>query len=197
MPTGDMQAKMLYKHQPITFAAMEGLFHSEKGAPVVLIGQPDMKAKKIDNPIAIPGLLSFLTHQRWNAEIKGLLEFPEEDWPDNIPLLYYSYHIMAGLGTIMIAVMGTGCILLWRKKIFSSRWWLWLLMLCFPFPYIANTAGWMTAELGRQPWLIYGLMRTVDGYSDNVSSGNVLFSLLGFAGMYALLVSTFYIPYDS
>ena len=187
MPTGDMQAKLLYKYQPITFAAMEGLFNTEQGAPVVLIGQPDVKNRKIDNPIKIPGLLSFLTHKRWNAEIKGLTEFPEKDWPDNIPLLYYSYHIMAGLGTIMMTVMGIGCFLLWRKKLYESRWWLWIIMLCFPFPYIANTAGWMTAELGRQPWLIYGIMRTAEGYSEHVSTGNVLFSLLGFMGMYALL----------
>ena len=187
MPTGDMQAKLLYKHQPITFAAMEGLFRTEKGAPMVLIGQPDVENRRIDNPIEVPKLLSFLTHKRWNAEIKGLEEFPEENWPDNIPLLYYAYHIMAGLGTVMMAVMGIGCILLWRKKITTSRWWLWMILLCFPFPYIANTAGWMTAELGRQPWLIYGLMRTVEGYSENVSSGNVLFSLLGFMGLYSLL----------
>ncbi len=187
VPTGDGQAKLLYRHQPITFAAMEGHFYTEKGAPIILIGQPDVAARKIDNPVKVPGMLSFLTHQRWDAEIKGLVEFPEDEWPDNIPLLYYSYHIMAGLGTIMIGVMGVGAFLWWRGTMFTARWWLWSVMLCFPFPYIANTAGWMTAELGRQPWLIYGLMRTSDGHSENVSAGNVLFSLMGFMGMYALL----------
>jgi cytochrome d ubiquinol oxidase subunit I len=94
---------------------------------------------------------------------------------------------MVGLGTLFIGIMTLGVYLLWRKKVFESRWFLWILMLSFPFPYIANTAGWMTAELGRQPWLIYGLLKTADGFSSNVSSGNALFTLLGFAGIYLLV----------
>jgi cytochrome d ubiquinol oxidase subunit I len=108
-------------------------------------------------------------------------------WPENIPLLYYSYHIMVGLGTIFIAVMLAAVFLLWRRKLFDSRAMLWVLLLSLPFPYIANTAGWMTAEIGRQPWLIYGLMMTREGYSPRVSAGNSLFTLLGFMGMYLVL----------
>ena len=103
---------------------------------------------------------------------------------DKHPLLYYSYHIMVGLGTIFIAILAGAAYMLWRKKLQHSRWMLWILMLAFPFPFIANTAGWMTAELGRQPWLVYGLMRTAAGTSLNVSAGNTLFTLLGFLGMY-------------
>ncbi len=117
-------------------------------------------------------MLSMLTYRRWNAQVRGLDAFPKQDWPGNIPLLYYSYHIMVGLGTVFIAVMVIAVLLLWRGKLFTSRWMLWILMLCAPFPYIANTAGWITAELGRQPWLVYGLMRTEDGYSKAVSAGN-------------------------
>ncbi|MFZ1916922.1 MAG: cytochrome ubiquinol oxidase subunit I, partial [Terriglobales bacterium] len=98
-----------------------------------------------------------------------------------------SYHIMVGLGTFFVAVMAIALLLLWRGKIFRTRWMLWILMLSAPFPYIANTAGWMTAELGRQPWLVYGLMRTQDGYSKVVSAGNGMFTLLGFMGMYTVL----------
>ena len=141
----------------------------------------------LDNPIKIPRLLSFLTYHRWEAKIKGLKEYPQTKWPDNIPLLYYSYHIMVGLGTIFIAIMVIGTFLLWRKKVFTARWYLWIVLLSFPFPYIANTAGWMTAELGRQPWLIYGLLRTSEGVSRNVSSGNAMFTLLGFSGLYLVL----------
>ena len=108
------------------------------------------------------------------AEVKGLNEFPKDQWPTNIPLLYYSYHIMAGLGTIFIAVMAAAAFLLWRRKLYESRWLLWIIMLCLPLPYIANTAGWMTAEIGRQPWLVYGLMRTTEGYSKYVHAGNGL-----------------------
>ena len=143
--------------------------------------------RKIDNPIVIPNMLSFLTYQRWKAEVKGLNSFPPDQWPDNLPLLYFSYHIMVGLGTIFIAIMVVSVFLLWRGKLYNARWMLWILLLSLPFPYIANTAGWMTAELGRQPWLVYGLMRTADGYSKTVSAGNGMFTLLGFMGMYLVL----------
>jgi cytochrome d ubiquinol oxidase subunit I len=190
-PTGDGQGKMVATHQPATLAAMEGLFHGQTAAPVVLMGQPDVPRAKIDNPLQVPGMLSMLTYRRWDAHVKGLDAFPKEDWPDNIPLLYFSYHIMVGLGTIFIAVMAVSAFLLFRGRLYHARWMLWILMLSAPFPYIANTAGWMTAELGRQPWLVYGLMRTQDGYSKTVSAGNGMFTLLGFMGMYTVLAILF------
>jgi len=192
-PSGDRQGKLVTAYQPVTLAAMEGLFQTESGASIVLIGQPDTANQKLDNPIYVPKALSFLTHRHWEAEVKGLNEFPRDQWPDNIPLLYYSYHIMVGLGTIFILVMMMAVLLLWRKKLFTARWMLWIVMLSFPFPYIANTAGWMTAEVGRQPWLVYGLMRTEQGFSSNVSAGNGLFTLLGFMGMYTVLSILFII----
>jgi len=186
-PTGDAQGKMIAANQPPTLAAMEGLFTSEDGAPLAILGQPDMQNRQLDNPLVVPSMLSFLTYQRWKAHVRGLDSFPEDQWPDRIPLLYYSYHVMVGLGTIFIAVLILAAWLLWRKRLYEARWMLWLLMVCMPLPYIANTAGWMTAELGRQPWLIYGLMRTSAGASPRVSGGNTLFTLLGFMGMYAIL----------
>jgi len=186
-PTGDGQGRMVAVHQPVTLAAMEALFESQPGAPIVLIGQPDVKERRIDNPVIVPRALSFLTYRQWKAEVKGLNAFPEDQWPTNIELLYFSYHIMVGLGTLFIAVAAMAVFLLWRRKLFSSRPILWILLLALPFPYIANTAGWMTAELGRQPWLVYSLMRTADGYSKTVSAGNGLFTLLGFMGMYMVL----------
>jgi len=186
-PTGDGQGRMVAHNQPVTLAAMEALFTSQPGAPLVIIGQPDVAARKIDNPLLVPKALSFLTYRRWEAQVEGLESFPERLWPQNIPLLYYSYHIMVGLGTIFIAIMIVSAFLLWRGKLFHTRWMLWILLLSLPFPYIANTAGWMTAELGRQPWLVYGLMLTADGYSKTVSAGNGMFTLLGFMGMYLVL----------
>jgi len=185
--TGDGQGRMVAVHQPVTLAAMEALFESQPGAPIVLIGQPDVKERRIDNPVIVPRALSFLTYRQWKAEVKGLNAFPEDQWPTNIELLYFSYHIMVGLGTLFIAVAAIAVFLLWRRRLFSSRSMLWILLLALPFPYIANTAGWMTAELGRQPWLVYSLMRTADGYSKTVSAGNGLFTLLGFMGMYMVL----------
>ncbi len=186
-PTGDRTGQLVAQHQPATLAAMEGLFHSETGAAIVLVGQPNTDTQTLDNPLYIPRVLSFLTYRRWGARVMGLNEFPKERWPDNIPLLYYSYHIMVGLGTIFIAISTVAGFLLWRKRLFETRWMLWIVMLSFPFPFIANTAGWLTAELGRQPWLVYGLMRTDAGFSHKVSAGNGLFTLLGFMGMYAVL----------
>ncbi|WP_433900757.1 cytochrome ubiquinol oxidase subunit I [Sphingobacterium puteale] len=187
-PTGDLAAKNVVKYQPAAFAAMEGIFKTEKGgSEIILIGQPDMENKKLDNKIAVPNVLSFLTYQRWDAEIKGLNEFDDSLHPTNVPGLYYSYHIMVGLGTIFIGIMVLGSFLLWRNKLYQSKWLLWIIMFMIPFPYIANTAGWYTSELGRQPWLVYNLMRMVDGVSPTVSSGNTLFTLLGFVGLYILL----------
>ncbi|MGA8072307.1 MAG: cytochrome ubiquinol oxidase subunit I [Candidatus Acidiferrales bacterium] len=186
-PTGDMQGRLIAENQRPTLAAMEGLFETQPGAPLMILGQPDVPARKLDNPLEIPAMLSFLTYRQWSANVKGLADFPENLWPDRIPLLYYSYHVMVGLGTIFIAVMVIAGLLLWRGKLYTSKWILWILMLCVPLPYIANTAGWMTAELGRQPWLIYGLMRTASGVSPRVGAGNAWFTLIGFMGMYTML----------
>ncbi len=190
-PTGDLQGEMIASHQPPTLAAMEGLFKTESGAPLAILGQPDMEKQRLDNPISVPNALSFLTYRQWSAEVKGLDAFPQSEWPDNIPLLYFSYHIMVGLGTAFIAILLIAAFKLYRGTLFASRAILWTLMLAFPFPFIANTAGWITAEVGRQPWLIYGLMRTSAGFSTQVSAGNAWFTLLGFLGLYALLTVLF------
>lgn len=186
-PTGHGNARQVFEHQPVKGAAFEGLFRTERGAGLVIVGQPNMETMTIDNPLIIPRALSFLMYGRLWAKVKGLDAFPREEWPDNIPLLYYAYHIMAGLGTIFIMIMGTAAILLWRGLLYGTKWLLWIIMLSAPFPYIATTAGWMTAELGRQPWLVYGLFRTADGASPLIHSGNALFTFLGFLGLYLLL----------
>ncbi len=186
-PSGDMEGVQVTQHQPIKLAAMEGLFHTAQPAGIAILGQPNMTEMKLDNPIIIPSVLSFLTYRQWTAQVKGLDAFPPGQWPENIPLLYYTYHIMVGLGTIFIAIMGLAALLLWRRKLFEWRPMHWLLFLAAPFPFIANTAGWMTAELGRQPWIVFGLLRTAQGSSTTVPAGTVLFTIIGFAGMYLLL----------
>jgi cytochrome d ubiquinol oxidase subunit I len=185
-PSGDMEGSQVTQNQPVKLAAMEGLFQTQSGAGIVILGQPDPSNGTLDNPLIVPNALSVLTYRRWTAEVKGLDAFPADQHPDNIALLYYSYHIMVGLGTLFVVLMGLAVLLLWRRRLFGSRWMLWILMLATPFPFIANTAGWFTAELGRQPWIVFGLLRTVDG-SSQLSAGNVLFTVLGFAGIYLLL----------
>ncbi|MEO8678986.1 MAG: cytochrome ubiquinol oxidase subunit I [Vicinamibacterales bacterium] len=186
-PTGDLQAKLVARHQPIALAAMEGRFASETPAGIVLIGQPNVAEQRLDNPIIVPGVLSFLAYGTFHSEVKGLNEFPRDQWPDNIELLYYSFHVMAGLGTLLIAIIAAAAFFSLRGSLVNQRAMLWVLLLAFPFPYIATTAGWITAELGRQPWLVYGLFRTAEGYSLTVHSGTTLFTLIGFTGLYFVL----------
>ena len=186
-PTGDQQAKMVGRHQPVTLAAMEGKFTGGSMAGVAVIGQPNIATRRLENPIEAPGALSFLAYGTFQSYVRGLDEFPEDQWPDNIELLYYSFHLMITLGTLFILLMMVASFQGWRGRLQSSTWLLWVLMLAFPFPYIANTLGWMTAELGRQPWLIYGLFHTRDGYSRVVSNGDTIFTLIGFTGLYFVL----------
>jgi len=186
-PSGDMEGRQVADHQPAKLAAMEGLFHSESGAGIAILGQPDTANQRLDNPLIVPKVLSFLTYRNWKARVTGLDSIPRDQWPDNIPFVYFVYHIMVGLGSIFIGIMALALLLLWCRRLFETRPMLWLLMLAAPFPFIANSAGWVTAEMGRQPWLVYGLQRTVSGTSPMVSGGNVLFTLMGFAGIYLIL----------
>src|SRR5262249_30999521 len=137
-------------------------------------GQPDIQNRQLQNPIIVPGMLSFLAYGSFGSTVKGLNDFPEDQWPDSVELLYYAYHIMAGLGTIFIVIMLAATWQLWRGRLSTSRRLLWVLMLAIPFPYIANIAGWWTAELGRQPWVVYGLLRTTNATSPSVHAGNVV-----------------------
>ena len=190
-PTGDGQAKLVAKYQPTALAAMEGRFEGGPSAAIHLIGQPNVAERKLDNPISVPLVLSFLAFGSFHADVPGLGAFAPETWPTNIELLYYSFHVMVGLGTLFMALMALAVGLDWRGRLTRVRPVLWLLMLAFPFPYIANTAGWMTAELGRQPWLIYGLFRTAEGASPTVHAGSTAFTFLGFGGLYVVLGLTF------
>ena len=134
----------------------------------------------------IPGALSYLIYGDPRAVVTGLNDIPADQHPP-VEIVYDAYHIMVGLGTIFIAVLGSAAFLLWRGRLYSSRGMLWILMLAMPFPYIANHAGWVVAEVGRQPWVVYGLQRTAVANSTNVTAGMTYFTLFGFMGLYALV----------
>lgn len=185
-PTGDMNSRNVTAYQPVKLAAMEGLFETRYGAPLAIIGMPSTTEHRLLDPVLVPDALSFLAYGNFRAEVRGLNDYPEREWP-LVQLTYYAYHMMVGLGTILIAALLLGVALWWRGRLFASRWFLWILLLLLPFPYIANEAGWVVTEVGRQPWLVYGLLRTVAGVSPNVEAGETIFTVLGFAGMYALL----------
>jgi cytochrome d ubiquinol oxidase subunit I len=186
-PTGDAQAKLIAVHRPVALAAMEGRFASGNFAELTIIGQPDIAHGKIDNPIAVPGVLSFIAYGSFDREVRGLNDFAKSERPTNPEMLYYGFHVMVGLGTILIALMAVAAGLMFTKRLEKTRWLLWILMLAFPFPYIANIAGWMVTELGRQPWIIVGVLHTIDGTSALVHPGQTIFTLLGFAGLYFVL----------
>ncbi len=185
-PTGDRNSANVTQYQPVKLAAMEGLFASTNGAPLAIIGMPDVHARTILDPVFVPDILSFLAYGNFNANVKGLNAYATELWPP-VELTYYAYHVMVGLGTIFVSIAGVAVLWMWRKRLFEARWVLWLLLLAMPFPYIANEAGWVTTEVGRQPWIIYGLMKTAHAASPTVVTGETIFTLLGFAGMYFML----------
>src|SRR3954463_1488173 len=193
-PTGDRSAHNAAVYQPSSFAAMEGLFKTEKGAPLVILGNPNTESGKLESTLAMPHFLSFLTSRNWNEQLTGLNQIPRRNWPDSVPLVYYAYHIMVGLGTILLAIAALAVFLLWRGRLYESRAMLWALMLAFPFTYIANIAGWATAETGRQPWTVFNVLRTATSVSpaESVPAGTGIFTMLGFAGLY-LFVGILYL----
>ncbi len=186
-PTGDLQGKRVARDQQPALAAMEGRWRSGPYAELNLIGQPDVEARTLDNPVPLPGVLSFIAYGSFSSNVRGLDEFPRDQWPTNLEVLYYCFHIMAGLGTLFIAIMGLAALFLARGRLARARPLLWVLMLAFPFPFIANSAGWVVAELGRQPWLVYGILRTAEGTSHLVHPGQTVFTSLGFSGLYFVL----------
>jgi cytochrome d ubiquinol oxidase subunit I len=185
-PSGDINADDVTKFQPIKLAAMEGLFETTHGAPLAIIGMPDSQNQTLLDPVYVPGVLSYLAYGNFRANVEGLQAYPREFWPP-VEVTYYAYHVMVGLGTIFGGITALALLLLLMRRLFATTWMLWILMLMMPFPYIANEAGWTVSEVGRQPWIVYGLMRTAAGASPTVSSGETLFTTIGFAGMYFLL----------
>jgi cytochrome d ubiquinol oxidase subunit I len=185
-PTGSFQGENIARFQPAKMAAMEGLFESQEGAGIAIIGMPDTERRELMDPIVVPGVLSYLIYGDVRARVVGLNDIPADQHPP-VEIVYYAYHIMVGLGTIFIAVFAAAAFLLWRGRLFDTRGMLWVLMLAIPFPYIANHAGWVVAEVGRQPWTVHGLLRTAESSSQNVTAGMTYFTLFGFMGLYALV----------
>jgi cytochrome d ubiquinol oxidase subunit I len=185
-PTGTYQAINVAARQPAKLAAMEGLFRTQPDAPLAIIGMPDSEKGELLDPILLPGALSFLVYGSSGASVTGLNDIPADQRPP-VELVYYAYHIMMGLGSIFIALYLVAAVSLRLGRLYDSKPVLWALMLAMPFPYIANEAGWMVAEIGRQPWVVYGLLRTSAGTSLNVSGGMTMFTLIGFMGLYLLI----------
>jgi cytochrome d ubiquinol oxidase subunit I len=176
------------KTQPEKMAAFEGLWKSEEGAPFAVFGIPDAEAQKTHISVKIPKMLSFLIHFDPNARVTGLDEFPPDEHPP-VLLPFASYHIMTLLGLIFIVLSLFGLAGLLRNRIWRMRCFFKTLILATPLAYMANEFGWMATEVGRQPWAVYRVLRTSDAVSKGVPAGNILFSLILFILIYALIAA--------
>lgn len=159
--SGDFSAKDVARRQPAKLAAMEAHFHTQKSAPLIVGGIPDMKRKEVNYAIELPGMLSFLAHGDFESEVKGLDTIPEKDQPP-VPIVHYAFQIMVGCGMIMLLISFVFFASLLKKKWFYSSWLPKLFVIALPLGFIAVEAGWTVTEVGRQPWIIQGIMRTAD-----------------------------------
>ena len=190
LPTGSLNAENVARYQKPKLAAMEGIFETQAGAPLSIVGVPDMQARELKFAIKIPKMLSLLAYRDPNSVVTGLNDVPPDQHPP-VQLVFQAYHIMIGLGMTFIGVMALAAFLLWRGMLYTFRPMLWLLIVCIPLPYIATEMGWVVAEVGRQPWVVWELMRTAEGVSGNVSSGATTFTLFGFAALYLVLFALY------
>lgn len=185
--SGHMQAQVVAQLQPAKLAAFEGLFTtSEGGTAMALFGIPDREEKRLKAAVLVPGLLSLLAHNDRSVPVVGLDRFPEADWPPVAPS-YWSFHIMLWCGGAALLLALAGLAQWWRGRLSESPALLWLLVFGVGLPVIANQAGWTAAEVGRQPWIVYGIMRTSEGVSRAVSSSQLVGSIAAFVAIYTLL----------
>jgi cytochrome d ubiquinol oxidase subunit I len=195
--SGDLQGKKVAQTQPAKLAAMEAVFHTSPGPTALyLFGQPDPQQQEVNYGIAIPGLLSWMAYDDVHKPVTGLDQFPQRDWPP-VAVTFQAFHIMVWLGALFVALTLVGVYFRWRGTLFEKRWLLWTFVLVVPLPYAANQFGWMTAEVGRQPWVVYGLLRTSDALSKAVVASQVLGSIIMFIVIYALLFVVWVFVLDS
>ncbi|MGA2604337.1 MAG: cytochrome ubiquinol oxidase subunit I [Verrucomicrobiia bacterium] len=195
--SGDLQGKKVAQTQPAKLAAMEAVFRTGEGpTPLYLFGQPDPRERQVKCGVAVPGLLSYLVYGDIHKPVAGLDRIPPRDWPP-VVATFHAYHIMVWLGILFVVLTLVGTYARWKGTIFEKRWLLWVFVLAVPLPYAANQFGWMTAEVGRQPWVVYGLLRTSDGLSKAVVANQVLGSIIMFIVIYALLFVVWVFVLDS
>jgi cytochrome d ubiquinol oxidase subunit I len=185
--SGDLQGKKVAVTQPAKLAAMEAHFKTTDGPTALnLFGVPDEAEQRVKYAVAVPGLLSFLVHSNFRDPVDGLDKVPRDQWPP-VAITFYSFHVMVVLGLMFIVLTLLASYLRWRHKLFEKRWLLWVFVFAVPLPYVANQIGWVAAEVGRQPWVVYGLLRTNDAVSKAVNANQVLGSIIMFLLIYALL----------
>jgi cytochrome d ubiquinol oxidase subunit I len=187
--TGHSSAVGVAENQPAKLAAMEAHWPASAPAGLYLLGMVD-EASGETRGLELPGLVSWMIHGNPEEAVTGLEAFPEEDRPP-VQATFQLFHLMVGIGFGLIGVSLLGIFFWWRGTLFSKRWFLWLLVFSVLGPQVANQAGWFTAEIGRQPWIVYGYLRTSEGLSKTVEANQVLTSLIMFGLIYALLFAVF------
>ena len=188
--TGHQSADGVAENQPVKLAAFEGHYEAEAPGDLYLIGWVNKETQEVKG-IKVPGGLSFLVHWRFTEPVTGLNAFAEKDQPGAINAIFQFYHMMVAIGLLLIAITVYGTIQWRRGKIFKQRWFLWVLVFSVLLPQLSNQLGWFAAEMGRQPWVVYGHLRTADAISESVTSANVIFSLVFFSMIYGLLLVLF------
>jgi cytochrome d ubiquinol oxidase subunit I len=188
--SGHSSADGVAVNQPAKLAAMEGHYEQSAPADLYLLGWVDDETQEVTG-LALPGGLSFLVHQDFEAPITGLNAFPGEDRPGQVNAVFQFYHIMIAIGMFLIALTFYASFLWWRGRLFETKWLMWIFSFSVILPQIANQVGWFAAEMGRQPWIVYGHLRTSEGFSQEVSSNQIVFSLVLFTIVYTLLLLLF------
>jgi cytochrome bd ubiquinol oxidase subunit I len=184
---GHLTGDYVHEHQPAKFAAIEARWQAEQPAREVLIAWPDEKNERNLFELSVPRLGSFIASGTWDSREVGLTDFPEADRPP-VLIPFFAFRIMVGMGLLMLAISWFGLLLRWRGRLEHSRWFLWAAFLSFPTGFVAVLTGWFTAEVGRQPWVVYGLLRTADAVTPSLTGRDVLISLTGYVLVYAVLV---------
>jgi len=182
---GDLHGLNTLEHQPRKVAAMEGHWETKEGAPLVLFALPDQEAQTNRYELGIPHLGSLILTHEWNGQVRGLKEWAPSEQP-NVPIVFTSFRVMVGIGLIMIALGLVGAVLLWRRRLFTSRWFLRAQALSIPLGFVAVLAGWFVTEVGRQPYIVYGAMRTSEAISP-VPAGSILTTLVLFVVVYGII----------
>jgi len=190
--SGDRGGKVVAKHQPAKLAALEGVYKSEKGAYLTLAGIPNNRENRIDYAVKmpIPGLLSYLAFDNFDAVVPGLDQVPKEDWP-NISTVFQTYRLMLAMWGIMFLLSVLGVVFWLNNTLFEKRWMMWLFVFSVLCPQFANQAGWVSAEMGRYPWIVQNLLRISEGLSKSVKANEVLGSIIMFSLVYLFLFILF------
>ncbi len=188
--SGDSSGKVVAKYQPAKLAAFEGVFKTEKGAPLLLFGIPNPKENKMDYAVGVPKLLSYLSYEDFNAEVKGLDQVARKDWP-HVGSLFFTFRTMIVMWFLMLFTCGFALFYWWKGQLFDHPFLLKAMIFSVIYPQIANQAGWVAAEMGRYPWIVYHQLRISEGLSQTVTANQVFGSIVMFGIVYTFLFAMF------